>query len=60
MLRGHNRDMTTTEIGVIRSKVKFILVTKVSLIIVRTVYHRDYIFHMLTGPGKRLPLLILC
>jgi len=58
ILNGLDRGMTHIDIGVIRSKVKVRRNTFVkywfSLIIMRTVYHRGFIFHMRIGLGKGL------
>jgi len=56
MLIGLGRDMTHIDTELIRSKVKVRRITFVKkwflLIILRTVYHRAFIFHMLIGLGE--------
>jgi len=58
MLVGLDGNMTPIDIEVIREKVKVRRITFVKkwfpLIILRTVYHRGFIFHMLIGPGEGL------
>jgi len=57
-LIGLHEDMAPFDIEVIRPKVKVRLITFVIKVfflnILRTIYHRAFIFHMLIGPGKGL------
>ena len=51
MLIDLDGDMTPIDNEVIRSKVK---VRRITVVLLRTVCHRAFIFHMIIGPGECL------